>query len=67
MTLTLWIMAAVIVVLLVLGLLVSVRGSRGTGPGNQAQQQPGNHQDDGRYLGYNLGAGADGGSDGGNS
>jgi hypothetical protein len=61
MTLTLWVMAAVIVVLLVLGLLVSVRGSRGTRPGNQAHQ-PGNHQDDGRYARWDL----DGGSDGGN-
>lgn len=64
MTLTLWIMAAVIVVLLVLGLLVSVRASRGTGSGSRPHQ-PGNYQEDLRHLRYDLGA-ADGSSDGGN-
>lgn len=61
MTLTLWIMAAVIVVLLVLGLLVSVRGSGRARPGNQTRQ-PGNHQDDGRYARWDLDRGGDGGN-----
>jgi hypothetical protein len=48
MTLSLWIMSAVLLVLLVLGLLVSVRGSRSAG----RSHTPGNQHNDGRYLGY---------------
>jgi hypothetical protein len=65
MTLTLWIMTAVLLVLLALGLLVSVRGSRAGWGGRP--HAPGYQHDDGRYVGYDSGrqfGNLDGGADG---
>jgi cytochrome c-type biogenesis protein CcmH/NrfF len=61
MTLTLWILAAVLLVLLVLGLLSSVRRSRAAGP-RAPHTPPRNTQDDSRYARHDFLDGDGGGS-----